>query len=430
MKRMKKLVTVILGVALIFLSYGVLNGYGFMEDKDIPTIEQLTHGKLKVGDTFGKEDLPILKDYLAPGIQAMVERGMKGVIGPQIPFEKQFPPSFLVATKKAQGKSYIDATRACWMKTPTNEKAYFTGGLPFWPNPQTGIEAMENLRFGRYMVDEYHALVRMDLVDAKGAAYKKLYSHYEIVYVNPRVKLPPFPAIYSKENYRNRVYYYFPYDIDGLCLIKTRFYDDMAAPDQGYIYVPALKRTLRVATTTWADNMAGTDMTWGDSDTGLGEPFKYWDYTIVAKDKIMLCPSIGNPLSSYKNGEIIPNVPIDEGQKFARVLWNVRPVWIVEAIPNISHVYGKKIFYLDGQAFRCHTFENYDHQGKLWKNWIQCTGQQADKDGENYSVGSYPSMYDIQKDSMTRLTSYYVGINDASVTPESYTLKKLMELGK
>lgn len=430
MKRMKKLVTIILGVALIFLSYGALNGYGFMEDKDIPTIEQLTHGKLKVGDTFGKEQLPILKDYLAPGVQALLEEGLKGVIGAQLPFETQMPPSFLAATKKGQGKAYIDATRACWMKTSTNEKGCWTGGLPFWPEAKTGMEAMENLRFGRYMVDEYHALVRMDLVDAKGVAYKKLYSHYDIVYINPRVKLPPYSDIYKNENYRNRVFYYYPYDLNGLALIKTRFYDDMARPDEGFIYVPALKRTLRVATTTWADNMAGTDMTWGDSDTGLGEPFADWDYKLVATDKVMLCPAIDNPLPGYKNGEIIPNVPIDAGQRFARVHWNVRPVCIVEATPKVPHVYGKKIFYLDGQAFRCHFFENYDHQGRLWKTWLQCCGLQADTSGEKYAVGSYPGMYDTQKDSTTRLTSYYLGINTASITPEDYTLKKLMEIGK
>ena len=107
----------------------------------------------------------------------------------------------------------------------------------------------------------------------------------------------------------------------------------------------------------------------------------------------------------------------------------MRPVYLIEATPKVDHVYGKKIFCLDGQAFGTLSVEIFDRQGKLWKVWLAPRCLVEDKDGEKYPLGSGNFMYDIQKDHLTRITLLWE-INNPKVTVEDFSLKKLMEMGE
>ena len=412
---------------LYFVLLVALFSWGMAWGEEIPTIEKVTGGKLKAGDLVTKDNVDLVKDLLPPSAYECVKRGMVLILAPPTPVEKTLPAYFLEATKKNRGKAVMGQNNVVY----TKDGKKWIGGFPF-PEPQTGTEAMANYRFGAlsYGCDDFNYYVRMDFVNSKGEAYKYNQSWYRKMFVQPRLLVPPLGVIpgHEAENYRSMIFFLEPQDIAGLSQLFVRYYDDTARPDDGYLYLPALKRTRRISATNWQDNMAGTDLTWSDAD-GFADPFGGWNFKLVEK-KLYILPGDNNPNPKKRpDGTWDPGIKYDVGVKFPRLQWELRPTYVVEATPKQTHVYGKKIIYLDEVTFKSRIVEMYDHQMKLWKHWlIGCTLIKG-ADGNNYSCTTFPHGYDFQIDHMTRLTTQTPAYN-TGVKVEDYTLKKMLEMGK
>jgi hypothetical protein len=71
----------------------------------VPSIEDLTKGKVKIGDTIDKNNVDLVKEYLSVGVHEMVKRGMVLRMGSQIPPEQFNPKFFREATERNKGKA-------------------------------------------------------------------------------------------------------------------------------------------------------------------------------------------------------------------------------------------------------------------------------------------------------------------------------------
>lgn len=393
---------------------------------EVPTIDQLTGGKVKNGDLITKENVETVKEWLAPSTYEQVKRGMVLVMAPNTAVEATLPAYYLDATKKNAGKAVMGKNSVPY----TKDGKKWLGGFPF-PDPQSGEEAMANQKFGLlFGADDFNYYVKLDYVNKTGKSYKYSISWYRKLWVNPRLKMSPTPTFpgHGDELFRSMIVFTEPYDLKSISQVVTRYYDDTAKPDDGYVYIPALKRTRRISATNWQDNMGGSDLTWGDAE-GFVEPFSLWTFKLLEK-KNMLMPGQSNPVpTKSKDGKIVPGVPLDGGEKWARMQWEVRPVVVVEAKPKGTHIYGKQILYLDGLNWRSAVVDKFDKQGKLWKAWTCGGGLSKGKDGNNYGITYYPHGYDVQLDQMTRMTTITPELN-TGVSIDQYSTKKMLEMGQ
>ncbi|MDO8785552.1 MAG: DUF1329 domain-containing protein, partial [Syntrophales bacterium] len=205
--------------------------------------------------------------------------------------------------------------------------------------------------------------------------------------------------------------------------------------DNGFAYLTAFKRTIRVSDTTWQDNIAGGDMTYGDGD-GFQDPFSGWNFNLTGK-KFMLVhePKAPLPMKDEK-GHVSKNVKFDVGKKFPRLGWVISPVDVVEAIPKIKHIYGKKVVYVmiwpyvyTGSGI--HATDMYDRQMKLWKGYLQVFGRQEYLNGDPQkpvtplSAGLY---WDVQTDHAS-LYWMHQQVN-VDLDPEDITLGTLLKKGR
>jgi hypothetical protein len=426
-------VSVIILLTLIWFAFSPLREGWSGEQAPFPTIEELTGGKVKTGDSITKENVDLVKDYLTVGIYDLVKQGMIMKIGKNVAPGEVTPAYFREATEnslKLHGKPTVDENAVIY----TKEGKTWPGGIPF-PAPSNVLELMADVKYG-HGVDDFEANQYTLYVNKEGKAYKTNKMNISWVWTNGRLKVPPLGAVpgFETANEVNLPVFVAPQDLKGLGQLSIKYWDDLKNPDAGFVYLPAFKRVIRVSATTYQDNMGGSDMTWGDPN-GLREPFSNWKFKLIAK-KFML--------AGYPYGEaakINPDLSVDdgkeytEGKKFAKNTWVVTPVYIVEATPKIKHIYGKKILYIRSPEEAWFVYSNigmvdiYDQQMRLWKAYYAIP-YLADmgKGQPRVSVGPICSMHDLQAGHQTHFlgTLFF----NRGLDPAKLDLNALIAKGK
>ncbi|MDY6974551.1 MAG: DUF1329 domain-containing protein, partial [Thermodesulfobacteriota bacterium] len=400
----------------------------------LPTIEDLTSGKVKEGDLIAKDNVDLVKEYLPLTIYKSVMDGMVMSMGKQLPPDQLYPKTFADATEKNKGKAVMDENGTVWYeKVGVN----WPGGLPF-PEPKSGLEIMANVKFG-WVPDtlrNYPNFIRF--VDKKGRAYKQVGNDQRFLKLSTRTNLPPLGSYPGYENmmFKRISVITSPLKIKGLGQYSIRFYDDTRNYDTGFAYLPAFKRTIRVSGTTWQDNMAGSDCTYGDG-MGFLEPYSDWTFKFLEKKYILLPePKSPFPYLDKQTGKLDERLEYDVGKKFVRFGFSVWPVTVVEAKPKIKHIYGKRVLSVIAWPYwHSNTAigigEMYDRQMKPWKYYCSIRGNHNIVRGEHYTSGWGTFIYDTQTQHMTQLwADEMVDVPECTYTPEDLTLKALLEVGR
>jgi len=427
------------GSKKIYIFWILISGFAFLflspetAAESIPTIEDLTRGKVKIGETIDNKNVDRIKDYLSSGVYECVQKGKILTMGNNLPPEELVPRFFWEATERNKGKATIDKNRTVFLK----DGSPWPGGLPF-VEPKNGLEVMANQKYGHGNDDAFVTNYLVHYINKKGKIYKTSNMEIFIAYPTGRLKIPPIGAVPGMENinFRHIAGFTYPLEMKGLGQLTIRYYDDNKDPDAGFVYLPAFKRTIRISATTYQDNMGGQDLTWGDPE-GLREPFRYWRFKLLER-KHMLIPEPcgdpdGGPYTAVSTEGIDSNIKFDLGSKFVRLGWAATPVHVVEATPKIKHIYGKKILYIYAPPYWTSSMpivltDIYDRQGKLWKCYIDHKRDLQVIDGESYCSASGFTMHDLQKGHTSR--HWYTYKLQYGLKPESITLKKLFEMGR
>jgi len=398
---------------------------------NLPTIEELTNGKVKTGDLIDKNNVDLVKNYLSTGTIAAVNRGMVLRMGTQLPPEQIAPKYFREATERNRGKAIMDENGTVYYE---KMGTLWPGGLPF-PIPKTGLEVAANVKFGTVWDDLRNYPVSILFVDSKGRNYKRVDQDMQFTYCNTRTKVPPLGTIpgYEKIMFKRLIVITFPLELKGVGQYTVRYYDDTRDYDTGFAYLPAFKRTIRVSTTTWQDNIAGSDPTYQDGQ-GISDPYSNWSFRLI-KPRYILMPEPKSPFPLLdEKGKIAKNVQFDVGRKFPRVGWAVWPMYEVEAIPKAKNIYGKKVAYVNAwpywpSALQFGLIDMYDRQMKLWKVYISHRGNHYVYDGEPYTTPYMNMVYDLQADHMSQFWMLE-DLNKHGYKPEDITMKTLLKFGR
>jgi hypothetical protein len=395
-----------------------------------PSIEELTQGKVKVGDLITKDNVDLVKEYLTMGVYECVKnKGMVLRMAENFPPDKLCPKFQWEFTMANKGKAVMDQNGTVRLPDGSN----WSGGLPF-PDPKTPLEAMVNQKFGYPTDMSVFPQSAMLYISKEGKIEKSSKMKIWQTFAFGRKRIPPLGTVPGHENYqwRNINGFVDPLEMKGMGQLNIRHYDEYKDPDEGFMYLPAFKRVIRISATTYQDNMGGSDITYGDP-SGLREPYAFWDFKTMTK-KLILMPEdkLQVPFIN-EDSTLNSKAPFDHGYSFPRLGWSVVPAIVIEATPKIKHVYGKRVIYMTNPPYWASVNpivleDIYDRQLKFWKSYSTFRDTYT-KDGETWGmVDSGLIMYDMQVGHAT--INPWVLIPNEGLPIEELSLTKLLSLGK
>ncbi len=332
--------------------------------------------------TINAQNAEKYKDNLSPGQQAML---------------KQYPTYKLNVYPTRRSASYPEGhykeTRECTSKAMLaaggNGVVGCSGGVPF-PIPKNGNEAIWNALL-RYKGDTFAMNWSQAAVTTSGEyALVKFEYEYDFSYGNlskPVAQREP-----------NKILNYLqvttaPARLAGQILLVHETVDQAKEPRSAWTYNPGQRR-VRLAPNVAYDNPGtAADGLRTNDDFGMfnGATDRY-DWKLIGKREMVV------PYNSYKmsNNKVKYGDLLKAGhlnQDLAR--YELHRVWVVEATlkSGTSHIYSKRVFYIDEDSWAILLIDKYDGRGQLWRF--------AEQHNENwYNVpmffGTIEVHYDLQ----------------------------------
>ena len=220
-----------------------------------------------------------------------------------------------------------------------------------------------------------------------------------------------------------------PARLAGEVLLVHETINQIAEPRQAWTYNPGQRRVRRAPNVAYDNPGTASDGLRTNDQLGLfnGSPDRY-DWKLIGRKEIYV-PYNNFKLSSdqVKSADAIK-------PKFLNpdlLRFELHRVWVVEANlkPGVSHLYAKRVFYIDEDTWQILTTDCYDQRGQLWRV--------GDSYGLEYSqVPVYrtgvDSIYDLQSGRYTAVGFYNEGTPpDFSVklTPDDFTPETLRNAG-
>jgi hypothetical protein len=148
----------------------------------------------------------------------------------------------------------------------------------------------------------------------------------------------------------------------------TTYYDDPTKVEDLFLFVPALRRSLRLSSAARCSPTVGTDFTQDDArnsnyNGGISRFQSEWlrDGKFVSLQKVDL-DQMGD-LNNFYRPVFFPMPSLGS--------FEVRPMYVIDVrrVPSerVGYCYGKKIIYVDKQFNYGIWTEAYDEPGRLWK---------------------------------------------------------------
>jgi len=341
-------------------------------EKPPQSLEEITNGKIKEGMVITKDNVDGLKDELigltGENIYDMVTKGMEMVIAPYKPWP--VPKAFMEATKKNKGRAVIDADG----NLKDKDGQWWTGGEPFFDlkkdDPQAALKAWYN-QVNVFDGDDFtHDWVLMQYVNSDGSVERTVAMSWDRLFLTSREMLDPKPT-YSEEFkdifFKELVYVQDPFDLRGFGNLTCR-YNDQNRRDDGFAYIPAMRRVRRLTSGQRFDAFVGCDSAIGDFRT-LDVPIGRWNWKLIEVRPKLTTKYACDYVT--ENHDEMRLHPATVGAKFPRANWRLWPeVWVIEATPKDYKdcpVYSKKIVWVDGVSWKSGFAQAFDKQGKLWK---------------------------------------------------------------
>ena len=290
----------------------------------------------------------------------------------QIALFKQFPDSYRMKVYPTRRSAVFpewlyEATKKNATRVNLTENGSgFTGtvrGFPF-PIPQNGREAMWN-HMARYFTTGLKGYVN-HAVTTRGGDYVVERAKYEIAfhYNHPDTTL---------ENFNNKNLYVLrkivspPSKAGDANLLHVPM-DRSKGDTVVYQYNPGQRKVIRIGEVGY-DNPAQDGLITHDQIDMFNGPMDRYQFKLLGKREMYV------PYNTYdlysdnlKYEDLIKPGHINQDH----VRHELHRMWVVEAtrLPNVSHIYSKRIFYIDEDSWLILLQDIYDDRGEFWRTSI------------------------------------------------------------
>lgn len=154
--------------------------------------------------------------------------------------------------------------------------------------------------------------------------------------------------------------------------------DDPSRGQELYVFLPSLRRSLRLSASARCAPIAGTDWANDDSKDGMNRIPTQFVADLIGEKKILALVHEDGALRGEPN-----NFYTGHSAPFHKAVtgkWELRDVWVIDEAPRPSmangYCYSHDVFYIDKELYAVLQNEYYDRSGKLWK--IQISNRTQD----------------------------------------------------
>jgi hypothetical protein len=201
-------------------------------------------------------------------------------------------------------------------------------------------------------------------------------------------------------------------------------YEDDQKQDDAYLYLGFQRRVRRLATEQKTDSFLGSDLMIEDFE-GYNGRVADMKWTYKDTKNIMLPFYNHNEMKlsgDFKEADGYKYVDFHgQGSCFPDVTWQLRKVYVLEAVPVGPSPIGKRVFHMDAQANSINRTLIYDRKGELWKSWTIGKSHPDShlpiNKGTGISIDDSFSMVDMQSKHCT--TGQFKGQVDPKKVPPS-----------
>lgn len=363
------------------------------------------------------------KDHLPPAVQLLMDKyKMKVWTAPYRPIHPSL--AYIEATNKYKdGIKLTDTGKA----SRTRGIEGYVAGLPF-PNPKTGLEVAYNYHYS-YQGDDGGFHYGVYWISAKSGVERN--EEWRWLYINRaqnRTDLDPRPHIPEFEEkgiaYASMTWAVEPYDKAGFGALYYRYVEPK--DQEGWIYIPTMRRTMKATFGTRGDAWNSTDMLYEDVRGYMGYP-EWMHWKLIGK-KTILAPMHSGVRAGKQYRDQTFDFKTPPHWNF-RSKWEPRSVYVVEATPKFrDYPYSKMIFYFDAETYLIPIKESYDKKGKLWKIVINAYNDSPNMDTSPLTIGTSLTI-DLQAEHATAFPSYNFTAN-SGLKPGQFTLTNLKKMAK
>jgi len=332
----------------------------------LPGLIWAKESKIKPGVVLTKENyknyLTDLKSLLpAPTFTAYTKGLEQGWITMPIKEKQNYP------APKGWKEANANSIGKC--KTgPNNTLTGWVAGLPFYPNPQTGLELGWNAYRRCMHPDDLDMPITDFLLFNKNGKMERSFrwTLYKKRWVG-RVDQEPLGEVPGNKgvlNSKESIVITKPLDVKGFCMVRIK-YEDIEREDENFSFIPAIRRIRRLTGADVTDPLLGSDC--------IPDDFEVWRQKIspkmtfkILEEKDVLVPRF------YGYDEGLQDISRDsyiKGSCF-QMEWEIRPCWLLEiTMTDPDYAYARRVIYVDKEDGACTLWygDNYDRKGRLFR---------------------------------------------------------------
>ncbi|MDN5940062.1 MAG: DUF1329 domain-containing protein [Salinisphaera sp.] len=389
--------------------------------EELTSIEVHTKGKIKPGDKVDANNVKYVEHLLEPIVAWEIKndnRAIHIVDNKNRTIEQMFPPAYLEATLRNQGRAVVDDIGNVRDKKAALPNGVWVGGSPF-PNPQTGLEACANitLSWGRHDMSMY-AVRDFDLGADGEVGYQ-----YDFVWVELNTTARADGTVWNGYDDMLRfqsVWFTRPAAQAGSSFLQEWDYDQRKFPTL-YGYLPLFRRVRQFpASQRFEPIVPGINFFLSDA-WAAGDPMLTWgSYKIIGREPHLVAISSENWGARVDADNWEPAVTGGpKGKTYCESFYELSPecvVWEAEPTGYPRSPVGKKRIWEDVRNGMIMSYITYDRKGDLWRSveGAFCqkkvknvdTGeviQMTDPQGRPEWSWTFVNFYDIQTQRMSRL---------------------------
>ena len=179
--------------------------------------------------------------------------------------------------------------------------------------------------------------------------------------------------------------------------------DDPSAVQETYVFLPSLRRPLRLSSAARCSPILGTDWAQDDNSGGIAFQLGLFNARYLGEKKVLAIvhADIAKGTGDRANLDKVlhTKLPVPGWPKAEMGKWEVRDAYIIDVQPiNKDYCYAHKVFYVDKQNWGTLYYETYDKQEKLWKVNKNSLGVVKLNDGEMVTIpaATEDAIWDLQ----------------------------------
>ncbi|HYB91589.1 MAG TPA: DUF1329 domain-containing protein [Candidatus Binataceae bacterium] len=326
--------------------------------------------QVRPGETITPESASKVRDLVSPGVYYYVMHGMRMDI---IPTERlEWPPPYVSATEKYSGQVRLSPDHRSLVG--------YVAGQPF-----PFLDANDPYVATKIMWDNAYRPIFTDDYDLRSFDCTSQYSrpgqgqmvqyisvgHYAGYSLVGRTEVEPMP-IDPDFLKSNRLWLFglypilAPADQRGGGILRYR-YEDPRREDDIWSWTPGARRLRRMNESMMSDN-TGAQTFDADHYSGFNAKVEDYEYRLLASKRMLM------PIGA-KHSPAVP-CPYDNGSTTCPENWQLRPVYVVEAISRKANMGGgvldsKNLLYMDSEAWWPCSVDSYNREGQLWRTFLE-----------------------------------------------------------